>query len=285
MTIGATLAVERMTVSEPAGLRMIAIILALLYGTKAVVTVESDVRLSARQWLAFCWFWFGMRPGIFTNMGGKTLAGSRELMIKGLMHLLIGFAAVMAARAIWVMRELLGDVAARWIATVPLLVGLSLILHFGVFDLLAAFWRTRGVDCRPLFRAPILAKSLNEFWSRRWNLAFSEMTAVAVYRPLTSIAGRRVGLVGSFVVSGLLHETAISVPVLAGFGGPSLYFILHGIFVLVENGLSRAGMSIDSHPWLGRFWTFVALALPSPLLFHRPFLAGVVWPIVGITDS
>src|SRR5262249_60569458 len=121
---------------------------------------------------------------------------------------------------------------------------LTLVLLFGIFNILAAFWRPLGVNARPLFRAPLLSTSLSEFWSKRWNLAFSEMTALAIYRPATAAFGRRGAIIAAFVVSGLLHELAISVPVKAGYGGPSLYFLLHGLLVAVENWLERRGMPI-----------------------------------------
>ena len=35
----------------------------------------------------------------------------------------------------------------------PLLVGLSLMIHFGAFDVVAGGWRWRGVGCQRLFRA------------------------------------------------------------------------------------------------------------------------------------
>jgi hypothetical protein len=283
MTIAATAGMERLTASEPAGVRMIAIILALLYGTKAVVSVECGVRLTAVRWVGFSWFWFGMRPALFARTGNKPLPGCRKSLINGSIDLTIGFAATITARGVWYGRDWLGDEAARWLATVLLLIGLSLVVHFGIFSLLAAFWRARGVDCRPLFKAPVLSTSLSEFWGKRWNLAFSEMTTVVIYRPVSKMVGRRAGLLASFVVSGLLHEIAISVPVLAGFGGPSLYFALHGLLVLFETGMSRVGFAIDSQPWLGRIWTMSAVVLPLPILFHRPFLSGVVWPIVGIS--
>ena len=56
-----------------------------------------------------------------------------------------------------------------------------------------------------------------DFWSRRWNLAFSEMTALGVYRPLSGNIGRKAATVAAFLASGLLHELAISLPVLAGY--------------------------------------------------------------------
>src|SRR5207248_6050770 len=99
-----------------------------------------------------------------------------------------------------------------------LLAGLSLLLHFVIFNILAGLWRRAGVACNPLFRAPLRSTSLGEFWGRRWNLAFAEMTAIGVYRPLTGHVGRTAALFVAFLFSGLLHELAITVPVQAAYG-------------------------------------------------------------------
>ena len=105
------------------------------------------------------------------------------------------------------------------------------------------------------------------------------MTAIAVYRPLATRFGNRPALAASFLFSGLLHELAISVPVRAGFGLPLLYFLLHGGLMIVERELTRrrsrlAGASDGSGRSSGSW--------PLPILFHPPFLTGVVWPLIGI---
>ena len=82
-----------------------------------------------------------------------------------------------------------------------------------------------------------------------------------------------------FVVSGLLHEMAISLPVRAGYGGPLAYFVLHGVLVLLEPRLDREGWKPTGAWGLG--WTLGWLALPIPLLFHPPFLAGVLLPLAS----
>jgi D-alanyl-lipoteichoic acid acyltransferase DltB (MBOAT superfamily) len=88
--------------------------------------------------------------------------------------------------------------------------------HFGIFNFVAGTWRLAGIDCRTLFLAPLRSTSLVEFWGQRWNLAVSQMKALAVYRPLVSRYGRGLALVASFLCSGLLQELASSVPVRAG---------------------------------------------------------------------
>src|SRR5262249_59795281 len=134
------------------------------------------------------------------------------------------------------------------LATLLLLPGLSLTVHFGLCNGLAGAWRSRGIACDALFRAPLRSQSLSEFWGRRWNLAFSEMTAIAVYRPLSPRTGRAPALLASFALSGLLHEMAISLPVHAGVGLPFLYFALQGTLVLLEPPLDPPARPLPPSP-------------------------------------
>ncbi len=272
--------VERLDAREPAGVRMLAIIGTLLFAMKAVVAVEGRAtggrRLPWRRWLGFAALWPGMRPGPFARDIAGPLPGSGRLFGMGLTRLAAGSALVALARLAWV------GTGSHLLATAALLPGLSLAVHFGLFNLLAGAWRRAGVDCRPLFVAPLRSTSLGEFWGRRWNLAFSQMTAIAVYQPLVRRAGRPAALAASFLGSGLLHELAISVPVRAGYGLPTAYFALHAALVLAEGRLARAGHPIDRIAWAGRAWTLAWLVVPLPILFHRPFLAGVAWPLIGV---
>ena len=261
-------AAHRVTAAEPAGLRMLAVIATLLFAMKAVVSVEARARVGTRlppmRWIAFATLWPGMRPGLFAHLHpGRP--GAARLLRSGLVRVALGASVFLLARLSW---RLTGS---TFLTTLLLLPALSLLFHFGAFDLVAGLWRQAGADVSPLFRAPLRSTSLGEFWSRRWNLAFSEMTSLAVYRPLAESAGRKTALVSSFLFSGLLHEAAISLPVRAGFGGPLLYFAIHGVLTQIER---------ERGPF-GRAATLLAVVLPLPLLFHRPFLQGVVWPLLG----
>jgi len=280
LALAAGTAAERLTAAEPAGFRMLAIIGALLYGMKAVVAVEARAAggapLGPAAWLGFAALWPGMRPDLFARRRPAPLPGAGVLAGRGLVRLLAGAVLVAAACAVAAGG---GPLA---LATVLVLPGLSLVLHFGIFNLVAGAWRRAGIDARPLFRAPLRATSLTEFWGRRWNLAFSEMTALAVYRPLRARWGTGPALTAAFLASGLLHEAAISLPVRAGWGLPLSYFALHAALMAVERRLARSGRPVAAVPRRGRLWTLLWLALPLPVLFHRPFLAGVVWPLLGV---
>ena len=108
------------------------------------------------------------------------------------------------------------------------------------------------------------------------------MTALGVYRPLRGLLGKGGATGAAFLCSGLLHELAISVPVKAGFGLPLAYFALHGLLVLVEGRLERTRWAVAGWGRLSHAWVIGWLALPLPILFHPPFLRGVVWPLIDL---
>jgi alginate O-acetyltransferase complex protein AlgI len=264
--------------SEKPGVQMLAWCAFGLSILKIIVVIEERARgmapLSLPAGLGFFAAWPGMQPRIFAAPRTGPLPRALTLLRSGTSYAIAGAALLVLARISWTTFQ------SRLLATILLLPGLSLVLHFGVCDLLAGAWRMRGVACDELFREPWRSRNLSEFWARRWNLAFSQMTAIAVYRPLADRWGRGAALMAGFVVSGLLHEMAISVPVRAGYGLPFLYFLIHGALVLVEREMERRGRRLPNR--VGRTWAFVWLVGPLPLLFHRAFLSRVVWPLIGI---
>ncbi|MBX3475154.1 MAG: hypothetical protein KF754_12280 [Planctomycetes bacterium] len=252
-------------------LRMLAICALLFYWMKLVVTVEyraaGNPPVPLPRWLAWALLWPGMRPRLVVRRA-VVPTGLGRLTLRSVLWLVLGAGLVGAARFAFVNT---GEV---WLATVPLVVGLSLVLHFGLFGLLCAGWRRAGFDLRPVFRAPLLATSLTDFWKRRWNVAFSEMCQEGVARGLSPLGPRMVA-VSIFLFSGLLHEAAISLPVNAGYGGPMAYFAIHGCAAQIEPKLFRPGSAAS------RLWTALLVLAPLALLFHQPFLQGCVWPLIG----
>lgn len=159
------------------------------------------------------------------------------------------------------------------------MVGTIMVLHFGSFHLLSCFWRSIGVNARPLMYSPLVSVSLGELWGRRWNTAFRDLTHTYLFRPLTARFGVRGGVFAGFLFSGIVHDAVISVPAGGGYGGPTVFFILQALGILAERSRlgKRIGLGAD---WRG--WTFVVLmlAMPAPLLFHPPFVLGIVVPFM-----
>ena len=164
---------------------------------------------------------------------------------------------------------------AGWIG----MTGVALIVHFGIFELLSCGWRRAGIEARPLMNVPVRSQSLGEFWGRRWNTAFRDLTHRFLFRPLTRRLGVPAGVAGGFVFSGLVHDLVISWPASGGWGGPTLFFAIQGGGILLER--SRAGRHARlGTGTVGRLFAAVALLLPAPLLFHPPFVERIVIPFM-----
>jgi hypothetical protein len=158
--------------------------------------------------------------------------------------------------------------------------GLIFVLHFGSFHLLSCAWRAAGVDARPLMNWPVLSEGVSEFWGRRWNTAFRDLAHRFLFRPLADRLGPRAGLAAGFLFSGLVHDLVISVPAGAGYGLPTLYFVIQGVGILVER--SRAGKRLGlGTGWRGRAFAAVVVIGPAYVLFHPPFVLNVVVPFLA----
>ena len=274
-----------LSAAEPPGVRMLLIIGIVLLAMKGVVAVETvddgGPVLSARQWLSWAGGWPGMDPQVFSteplppSSRAPDVRSAGDFLLRGTVRLLLGGLLLAGAAA---SHAATGSLILTTILALP---GISLILHFGIFNLLCAFWRARGVRVYTLFPAPLLSQSLGEFWGRRWNLPFTEMIQRAVYRPLLPVIGRPAAALCGFGFSGLLHECAISVPVSRGYGLPALYFVIHGALVTLERSTGLEAW-LRRRPVWSRVWTVFWLVLPMGILFHPPFLRGIVWPLAGI---
>ncbi|MBL8756663.1 MAG: hypothetical protein JNK15_25430 [Planctomycetes bacterium] len=240
--------------------RMLAIVAATFLGMKAVVlaVARCDGVCVPRAHLGWFLVWFGMNPRAFARRWrGRSALARRWARL--------GLATVLAGAVVVAVAPRLGGST----AVVVFLAGLSVVVHFGLLTLVAALVRSRGFAVPLLFDAPWRARTLAEFWTRRWNHGFAEMTAIVVQRPLARTIGAERARFVSFVWSGLLHELALSWPVRAGFGGPTAYFVLQALLVRWQGTRPSRGFVV------------AALVLPVPLLFHRPFLAGVLPTTLG----
>lgn len=162
--------------------------------------------------------------------------------------------------------------------------GIIMMLHFGVFHLLSCGWRALGVDARPLMNYPLVSVRVSEFWGRRWNTAFRDLTHRFLFRPLSSQFGPRWSVFIGFLFSGIVHDLVISVPAGAGYGTPTLFFVLQAFGLLLER--SHTGNKIGlGQGWRGWLFTMALLALPAYGLFHPSFVRKVIIPFMEALGS
>lgn len=159
------------------------------------------------------------------------------------------------------------------------MIGTAFVLHFGLFHLLSCFWRAVGVDAPPLMNSPPRSTSVAEFWGQRWNTAFRDLTHTFLFRPLARRLGLVRALAASFVFSGVIHDVVISLPAGGGYGGPTAFFLVQAIAILIEKSPvgRRLGLGRGMHGWL---FTALALLGPARLLFHDRFITAIVIPFM-----
>jgi hypothetical protein len=159
------------------------------------------------------------------------------------------------------------------------MLGLILLLHFGAFQILALFWQSFGVTATPIMSAPLRSASLSEFWGKRWNLGFRQLSYDLIFAPLHKKLGVGFTTFLVFVVSGLIHDLVISVPARGGYGLPTAYFVLQGLGVAFER--SPSGKELGLRRGL-RGWLFMGVVTVGPVfwLFHPPFVLHVIIPFM-----
>ena len=241
-------------------IRLLASSLFMMYAIKgASSTLDPKVPNGWRRLVAM-FIWPGFDHEHFAENASPP-AETAKRFLTGLLWLVAG-GAVGLATAIWA--PSLGA-ATGWFGIAAIIA----FVHFGVSNILTSLLWLIGIPVRPLFENPLQSKSLRDFWGARWNIAFVEMDRRLFIRPLSRRFGLRGAVFGVFIISGLLHEMAISYPSGGGWGTPLLYFCIQGLLVLAEKRF-RLG---------GRIWTFFCVLVPLPILFHAPFRERLIIPL------
>jgi hypothetical protein len=160
------------------------------------------------------------------------------------------------------------------------MIGIVLTLHFGLFHLLSCLYRRIGVQATPIMHSPLAAATVSDFWSRRWNMAFRDLTSRFVVRPLRRPLGATGAVAAGFLISGVIHDVVISLPAGAGLGRPTVYFLLQGAAIVLER--SPMGRSIGlGRGLIGRLFAWGTILGLAPLLLHRPFVEWVIAPFLA----
>ncbi|AED96621.1 wax synthase-like protein [Arabidopsis thaliana] len=105
-----------------------------------------------------------------------------------------------------------------------------------------------GCEMEPVFNDPYLATSLQEFWSRRWNLMVPAVLRPAVHIPVQRFCAPLLGLhrafyagmLATFIVSGLMHELIYFYVIRKSpTWEVTCFFLLHGVVTCLEIAMKR----------------------------------------------
>jgi hypothetical protein len=258
----------------PAWVFMWALSFAIFAGLKWMTWWKAATRVahSTGRSLAYLVAWPGMDADAFLDPDRHPIKPTAQAWLWAILKTVLGVALLwVVARRIPEPQVLLRG----WTG----LFGLIFLLHFGSFHLLALFWQAMGVDAEPIMSEPILAKTLSEFWGRRWNLGFRQLAHDLIFRPLHKCAGVAAAGLLVFVASGLIHDLVISLPAGGGYGLPTGYFILQGLGVTLERSASgrRLGLQKGRTAWI---FMVIVTAAPAFWLFHPPFVLRVIIPFM-----
>jgi hypothetical protein len=271
-----------LTATLAAWIQMWAVAIAIYAGFKWATFALSPAARAASlaKSAGYLFLWTGMDAGAFFGCPDK-----RAVFCKAKHShpraTELAWAATQTAVGFWLLLGVAPHFAtshqlvAGWLA----MIGVVSILHFGVSHFLSLAWRMDGVNARHIMDKPVYATSLADFWGRRWNLAFRDLMHQFVFTPLAPRTGTARATMAVFLVSGLIHDAVISFAAGAGFGLPTLYFLIEGVAVLLEH--SRVGRRMGlGRGIIGWFFAAVVIVAPAGLLFHPPFIARVVVPMV-----
>lgn len=226
--------------------------------------------ISVSRQLAYLLVWPGLNASSFLN---SEFAGERPSQTEWFSAIFKTIAGILALLFIFPETSHFSTYARGWVAAICIVVA----LHFGLFHILSCLWRASGVTAPTLMNAPLISTSLTEFWGKRWNIAFRDITHKFLFRPLLRRTGPNGALILGFIMSGLVHDLVISVPAGGGYGQPTVYFIIQIIGISLQKSRYGAKLGLD-RGILGWLTTVITLLAPAMLLFHEPFMAEVLVP-------
>lgn len=138
----------------------------------------------------------------------------------------------------------------------------------GAYALLEAAHLLAGYRTPPLHRHPAAARSVQEFWGRRWNLTVSAWLGETFFRPLARRGRPVAGILAAFLASAVAHAYVWGAAMGRVAAAAMLaYFLVQGAIVGVELAVGVSGWR--STP--ARVWTVAWMTLVSPV-FTEPLL-------------
>jgi hypothetical protein len=211
-----------------------------------------------QELLIYTTCWAGMQPIEFQEVN------------KHKINLLPGTASLLVGITIFLLANTQTDDNLK---AFSLFMSMFFIFHFGLLDLNAQALRCIGKNTKPIMNAPWKAKTLSEFWGKRWNMAFRDAAHQLIFKPIKKRLGATSALFAVFAFSGVVHEAVISAPARGGYGGPMIYFLIQFLGLIVQRKFKKFDNAL---------FTWLILLGPLPWLFHEPFFINVVIPISNL---
>jgi alginate O-acetyltransferase complex protein AlgI len=249
----------------------------LFFGFKWLTFCRAAIPTTPRRALGYVFAWPGMDATTFLDPAHTASLPAQLNWIAATAKLLAGVAILALAVPAVASRH---SVAAAWLG----MIGTTLVLHFGLLDLVAHLWQRAGVAATPIMNRPLLARNLSDFWGARWNLAFRTLSHDLLFRPLHALLGTAGAVLATFLASGLVHELIVTVPARGGYSGPTLYFLLQGLAISLERSRLGKRLRLRRGP-IARAFAALLLVVPLPLLFPSPFIARVIVPFLQAIGS
>jgi len=141
----------------------------------------------------------------------------------------------------------------------------------------ALMWLTKW-DTDEFCDSPFLSTGPRDFWSRRWNMLFRNVTHACVFTPLRKLGiSPLYGAAAVFIVSCIVHEYMVLVSSESSqwLGWMTAFFMIHALATVINTYLSRNNTwnqlvkDVPNAVWvsLHLFW----IGLTGPLFFIPAF--------------
>lgn len=154
-----------------------------------------------------------------------------------------------------------------WLSTLWMM----FVMYFffsSIVDMFSLPFRLSGLHLAEMFDAPPLARNPREFWSRRWNLWFTQMTNLLIFQPLGGARRPLLGVSAVFVFSALLHEYMTWVALTRPDGRMTAFFLIHGVATIATTVLGkRLGRKTLMPRWMAIPVHIAWFTLTAPLFF------------------
>lgn len=152
----------------------------------------------------------------------------------------------------------------------------SLMMMEMVVAVVTVLWLPSGRLLPRIHRQPWAARSVADFWGRRWNLWMSDWFREVILRRMRRHPRLAMWLV--FGLSGLLHEYGLNFTLwlVTGrnlFGTMMIYFLLQALGLELERRFLRR------HPRANVLFAWLVVFGPVALVFHESMLRALhLWP-------